>query len=234
MGKAGSTRRKQKQRRAERSAQAAARAVATAKAAEAFPVVDPVTDISHLRVSPEDVIKAGTATPPMRWRIARCSVQAEARVMRALQERRIAAYLPMHRFYRWPRGRKVHTERPLLVGYLFVGLAAHQDGFDFHAIDGIEGLLKRDGVTAQIDPWAVVQIAAMEASGAFDHTGARKAFAKGQLVKVVSGWAMGHEATVVEDTDGGLRVQFDDGIFNGSPVPIAHDHVEAVDAKEAA
>ena len=177
---------------------------------------------------------AGVRTEPMRWVIVRCAAMAEHKVMTALQEHRIMAYLPMHRFYRRPRGVLLRAERPLLVGYVFVGLAPHQSEYDLHQIDGIVGLLRRDGITATISPWAIVQIAAMEANGDFDHTGPRKpAYAKDQLVQIVAGWAVGHQAKVVEITDGGLRVQFE-GVFKGSPVPVTEDQVEAVDIPAAA
>lgn len=230
-------RRRQKQRRDQRAAQAAAQAVRTAEARSAAPrktTTDPLTDISALRVSVEDVMAAGVRTEPMRWVIVRCAAMAERKVMTALQEHRIMAYLPMHRFYRRPRGVLQRAERPLMVGYVFVGLAPHQSEYDLHLIDGIAGLLKSDGVTARINPWTIVQIAAMEAAGAFDHTGPRKpAYTKDQLVRVVSGWAMGHHARVVEATDGGLRVQFE-GVFKGSPVPVGEEQVEAVDIPAAA
>ena len=232
-------RRRQKRRRDQRAAQAAAQAVRTAEAMNAQAnrkaKPDPVTDISALRVSVEDVMAAGVRTEPMRWVIVRCVAMAERKVMTALQEHRIMAYLPMHRFYRRPRGVLLRAERPLLVGYVFVGLAPHQSEYDLHEIDGVAGLLKSDGVTARINPWTIVQIAAMEATGAFDHTGPRKpAYTKDQLVRIVSGWAKGHQAKVVEASDGGLRVEFPEGIFKGCEMPFAEDHVEAVDIGEAA
>ena len=230
-------RRRQKQRRDQRAAQAAAQAVRTAEARSAAPrkmTTDPLTDISALRVSVEDVMAAGVRTEPMRWVIVRCAAMAERKVMTALQEHRIMAYLPMHRFYRRPRGVLQRAERPLMVGYVFVGLAPHQSEYDLHLIDGITGLLKSDGLTARINPWTIVQIAAMEAAGAFDHTGPRKpAYTKDQLVRIVSGWALGHQAKVVEATEGGLRVQFE-GLFKGSPVPLHEDQVEPVEVPQAA
>lgn len=231
-------RRRQKQRRDQRAAQAAAQALRMAEAMEgrvkrsAKP--DRVTDISALRVSVEDVMAAGVRTEPMRWVIVRCGALAERKVMTALQEHRIMAYLPMHRFFRRLRGRRVFDARPLLVGYVFVGLAPHQSEYDLHQIDGVTGLLKSDGVTASVSPWTIVQIAAMEANGAFDHTGPKRpAYSKDQLVRIVAGWAMGHQAKVVEASDGGLRVQFE-GVFKGSPVSVPEDHVEAVDIPHAA
>jgi len=196
--------------------------------------VDPLTDISALRVSVEDVMAAGVRTEPMRWVIVRCAAMAERKVMVGLSEHRIMAYLPMHRFYRRIHGVRQTAARPLMVGYVFVGLAPHQSEYDLHQIDGVVGLLKADGLTAKINPWTIVQIAALEADGAFNHTGPRKpGYTKDQIVRIVSGWAVGHRAKVVEATDGGLRVRLE-GIFAGSPVPIQDDQVEAVDIERAA
>lgn len=221
-------RRRQKDRRAERAANAAHQSLrAVAAAIKNRPVVtERLTDISCLRVSVKDVMAAGVRTEPMRWVIARCSAMAERRAMSGLTERRFVAYMPMHRFYRRHHGSRVRAERPLLVGYVFVGLAPHQSEWDLRQIDGIDGVLKTDGATALINPWTVVQIAAMEADGAFDHTGPKKpVYAKDQLVRIVSGWAVGHIAKVVEATDGGLQLQFN-GVFKGG-VTMAEDHVEA-------
>lgn len=231
-----SKRLRQKRRREERAAMKAAQSVRAAEAASsAKPHREPLTDITALRVSVEDVMAAGVRTEPMRWVIVRCAGMAERKVMAALQEHRIMAYLPMHRFYRRPRGVLQRAERPLMVGYVFVGLAPHQSEYDLHQIDGVTGLLKSDGITARIDPWTVVQIAAMEAAGAFDHTGHRKpAYSKDQLVRIVSGWATGHEAKVIDVAGGGVRIEFPAGLFKGCKMPMPEDHIEAVDIAAAA
>lgn len=236
MGKAN-RRRRQKERRAKRAADAALRAVraAEANAVRAAKVAhDQVTDIATLRVSPADVMRAGVTTELMRWCIARCAPMAERKVMDALTERRIVGYLPMHRFYRRIRGVRHEAARPLMVGYIFVGLAAHQSTYDLRRISGVEGVLQSNGATAFISPWAVVQIAALEAARAFDHTSHKPAFVQGQVIKIVAGWAVGHQAKVTLADDGGLRVAFDTGVFKGHDVPYVPDHVEAVDEKVAA
>lgn len=225
-------RRRQKQRRTERSTLAASRVIPFAHRPMASG--DQVTDISALRVSPRDVMAAGTHSEPMRWCIARCSPLVEHKVMNALTERKIVGYLPMHRFYRRLRGRRIEAARPLMVGYIFVGLAPHQSTYDLRRISGIEGVLQSDGATAFISPWAVVQIAALEAARAFDHTSQKTAFSAGQLVRIVSGWAAGQQAKVIEASDGGIRVSFATGLFKGCKMPIPTDHVETVEEKLAA
>ncbi|TFW03971.1 hypothetical protein E4M02_02515 [Brevundimonas sp. S30B] len=205
-----------------------------AEAPQAPRPVDPLLDVAHLHVSPADVMASGVRTEPMRWCIARTGVMAERKVLTALRERRIAAYMPMNRFYRRPRGVKIETMRPLLVGYIFIGLAPHQAVYDLTQVDGIEGVLQTDGRTAIISPWSVVQIAAMEAAGIFDHTTSKRpAYCKDQLVRAVTGWATGHSARVVEIADGKLMVRFE-GVFRAEPIPMSADHFEPVDESEAA
>ena len=237
MGKANRKRR-QKERRATRAAEAALRAVRVAGAAgqtrTSKVTQDQVTDISALRVSPADVMAAGVRSEPMRWCIARCSPMAERKVMDAMTERKIVAYLPMHRFYRRLRGVRHEAARPLMVGYVFVGLAPHQSTYDLRRISGVEGVLQSNGATALISPWAVVQIAALEAARAFDHTSQKPTFTKDQIVRIVTGWASGHQAKVTLAEDGGLRLAFDAGLFKGCDVPYSPDQVEAVDEKIAA
>lgn len=225
-------RRRQKQRRADRSAEAAARVV---RFVPRQPVGgDQVTDISALRVSPADVMAAGVRSEPMRWCIARCSPMAERKVMDAMTERKIVAYLPMHRFYRRLRGVRHEAARPLMVGYVFVGLAPHQSTYDLRRISGVEGVLQSNGATAFISPWAVVQIAALEAARAFDHTSQKPTFSPGQIIRIVTGWAAGHQAKVIHADDGGLRVTFDAGLFKGCKMPMDPEHVETVEEKLAA
>ncbi|GEM_PF-2370940 len=234
-----SRRRRQKERRAQRASAAAqnsrglpSRSTAAHKGAKAQ---DPLTDISSLRVSVEDVMNAGVRNEPMRWCVARVSPTGERRVMEALKDRSIVAYMPMHRFRRRV-GRYTYTlARPLMVGYLFVGLAPHQSIYDLRGVDGVEGVLKRiGGETAFISPWAVVSIAALEAAGAFDRANRGPVFRKDQVVKIISGIAAGHEATVVDAEDGGLRVTFERGLFKGQALSMDADKVEPVEERDAA
>lgn len=220
--------------KAAEAARAAARAVRNADAPEQGRAVpEQLTDITALRVSPRDVQKAGVSTELMRWCIGRAAPMAERKVLEALRDRRITAYVPMSRFYRRIHGVRRLVERPLLVGYVFIGLAAHQSVYDLSLIDGIEGTLQSDGATAWVSPWAVLQIAAMEAAGQFDHTVKGKTFCQDQMVKVITGWATGHTAQIVEVKDGTLMVRFE-GVFEGKPVPLANDYVELVEERTAA
>lgn len=225
-----SRRRRSKQRKAIRAAEkAVARAIEASTAAEprAVAMIERVTDVTELRVSAADIVKAGTRTEAVRWCIARTAPQAERRIMDALTERRIIAYLPMHRFYTRARGMRRVVERPLMIGYVFVGLAPHQSVYDLRQIDGVEDTLKIDGATAWIDPWAVVQVAALERSGAFDRTASRASgFKVEDIVRVISGWATGHKAVVTKVEDGTLRITFDAGMFKGYEAPLSADAVE--------
>lgn len=180
-----SRRRRQKDRRRQR--QLAEANVSTPNITP--PVVhEPVTDISALIVSPDEVRLAGTASEPLVWYVASCEPMKERKAIDGLRERRIAAYLPMHRMWRWTRGRKRLIESPLFVGYVFVGLTPKQSVYDLLRIHGIDGLIEVQGKPARIDCWLIVQVAALEADGQFDHTGSKTPqYATKQKLKITAG-----------------------------------------------
>lgn len=238
MGQANRNRRRKARRAfaAQQTRLVAERALRAARASEPAPPADcPLTDISKLLVSPEDVEKAGTASQPLIWYVARCAPMGERKVLAACRERRFCAYLPNQRGWRWTRGHKRLIERPLFVGYLFIGLAGRQSIYDVAQIAGVEGFVESDGRPARIDPWLVLQIASLEAIGTFDHTGPRKStFAQDQLVRVVGGQFIGWLARVVGDDGERVRVQFEADMFRGSAIPLKVDQVAAVVEAKAA
>ena len=195
---------------------------------------DPLTDISHLVVSPEDVRRAGTASEAPRWVVVSCAPMGERKAIASLRERRLWAYLPMQRFCRYRHGRKHIVERPLMVGYLFAVLPVGWHPSEMQTVAGVDGVLtKMDGRIAVIDPWHLVQMAALEASGVFDHTGEKKGrFVIDQAVKISGGQFIGWLATVVGIDGDKVRVMLD-GQFKGV-IPIKEGQLEAVDAKQAA
>lgn len=232
-------RRRRKTNRAYEARQAALvadRAIAAAARADAeLAPACPLTDVSTLTVSVQDVEAAGTASDPLTWYIARCEPMAEQKAIRGLKERRIAAYVPVERRWRWSRSHKVLSVRPLFVGYLFLGLTKRQSVYHATMVSGIEGVVESFGRPAEIDAWAVLQIAAAELAGAFDHTGPKRpVYTKGQEVKVVAGQFAGFIAKVVEAKGGRLRILFEAGLFKGSPFPVDEEQVAAVDDRAAA
>lgn len=239
MGAANRRRRRKANRahEARQAAYAADRAIAAAEQADAaLAPVCPITDVSDLKISVQDLEAAGTESEVLTWFVARCEPGAERRALDGLRERRICAYLPVEKRWQWVRGRKRLIERPLFVGYLFVGIAMpRQSLYAVKRVSGIEGAVEVAGVPRAVDAWAVVQIAAAELSGLFDHTGPKRpVYAKDQKVKVVSGQFAGFIAKVVEAKGDRLRILFEAGLFKGSPFPVDDVQVSAVDDREAA
>lgn len=233
MGRA-STKRK---RKADRAAMAVltkqARKVVTGMTrAQAQP--DAVADISSLTVSVRDVEEAGTASEALRWFVARCEPMAERKVIDGLRERRISAYSPIEKRYRWSRGRKTLDARPLFVGYLFVALTPKQSLYDVCRISGVESIVETTGSKpAQVDGWVILQIACAEVLGLFDHTKrSGPVYVPGQSVAVTGGQFVGHSAKVVDASESKVRLMLE-GIFAGG-VTIPLDQVEAVDEQKAA
>lgn len=197
------------------------------------PALCPLTDISQLKVSPEDVAKAGVTSEPMRWVVVSCAPAGERKALAGLRERRFCAYLPMHRFRRLVREKFQIVERPLMVGYLFAGLTSRQTVHDLAAIDGVVSVLEVNGRPAVLSPWTVLRIAAMEASGSFDHTGQKKsAFTEGQPVKITGGQFIGWLATVVSAEGDAVRVALE-GRFKGE-IPLREGQVAPRDVQHAA
>lgn len=238
MGAANRRRRRKTSRayEARQAAVAAERAIAAADRVDTSPaVVCPITDISALKVSVQDVEAAGFASEVLTWYVCRCEPMAEQKALRGLRERRIAAYLPIERRWQWSRGHKRLSERPLFVGYLFFGISKRQSIYEAKGVSGIEGVVESFGEPAEIDPWAVLQIGAAELAGAFDHTGPKRpTYAKDQKVRVVSGQFAGFVAKVVEAKGDRLRILFEAGLFKGSPFPVDEVQVAAVEEQEAA
>lgn len=225
--------RRRKERRAWKARHQAVQAVARAEVPPR--AACPITDISTLVVSPEDVMRAGIASELPKWVVVSCAPMGERKAMASLRERRLWAYLPMQRFCRYSRGHKHVIERPLMVGYLFAILPKGWHPDDMQAIAGIDGVLKKmDGRAATIDPWVLVQLGALEASGVFDHSGESKSpFSEGQSVKITGGLFMGHLATVISIAGDSIRVNVDGRDVKGV-VPLAANQIAPHDAEQAA
>jgi transcriptional antiterminator RfaH len=237
MGKSGRNRRRKDQRayKARQAAFVAERTVAAADRAVVANDPCPITDISALNVSVHDVEAAGTASEAFMWYVGRCEPMAEQKALRGLRERRIAAYVPTERRWRWLQGHKRLVERPLFPGYIFLGLSARQSIYDATRVSGVESVVESFGQPALIDGWALVQIAAAELAGAFDHTGPkRQIYSRDQKVMVVAGQFAGFIAKVVEAKGDRLRILFEAGLFKGSPFPVDEGQVTAVDERAAA
>ncbi len=224
-------RRERREQRAEQVMQAV-RAVAAVKRA---PPVDPVLDISALQVSPEDVQAAGFATEILVWFIARCQPSSERKALAALRERRLSAYMPIERTAKKVRDARTVVERPLLTGYLFVGLPTEDHQHLVRHVTGIEGLVSVAGKAHVFSAWKVLAIAAAEAAGAFDRSGPRKpVYRHGQKVRVSRGQWLGQLAEIVDaSAEDRLRILIEGKFIHGE-VDVSNDEVEAVEEFHAA
>jgi len=241
MGRALSRQRKKANRKAQAAVKAAEQSIRAAAAADAALALakEMVTDVSALRVSVAEVEAAGTASEELRWFIARCEPMSERKTIDGLKERRITAYIPLERRYHWSKGRKRLIERPLFVGYLFVGLwflndrPARQTFHDVERVSGISGMVEVGGKRAQIDPWSLLQIAALESAGLFDHTEKKKpAYSAEQLIRVIGGPFAEAMGKVIDISGDRVRVQLV-GTYKGR-MDIKADQIAAVEDQEAA
>lgn len=204
--------------------------------------VDPkATAFEHrFTVTARDVERAGTADDPLDWYAVQTNPNCEERATAHLFERGFVAYLPRetnwHRATR--RGKaeatRVPKTRPLMTGYVFVGLCRNQHKrFDLvRGTDGVRGLVGVNGQPFMIPEGFVKALADREERGVFDHTRPTQARNKaGDKVKIVQGAFAGQVAEVLgEIEDGRLRVEIAELFGMAVPVDLDDDHVEQIAA----
>ena len=191
-----------------------------------------LTDISRLHASVDDVLKAGTASEPMTWYIARVEPRGERKALNGLIECGISAYLPCE--VRWMRHarKKERLALAMFPGYLFVGITARQSLYDVRSVDGVFGVVGQTvplPLTQAGIRW-LVALRSSELAGDFDRTKPSvREFAKGQKLRITEeGPLKGQVGTMVEMTsDKRVRVMLNAAI--GWDHCAANDKVEAVD-----
>lgn len=190
-------------------------------------------DFDRFYVTPADVERAGTADDALVWYVAQTNPQCEFKAAAHLFERGFIAYLPVEVNWHRPtrRGRaapeRVAKAKPLMTGYLFVGMGREQSVYRIRQTDGIRGLVGIEGTPFEIPASAIDKIRDREDRGVFDHTRPTRArHQAGDEVKVISGPFAGHLGQVLEAIpDGKLRVALA-GLFSHG-LPLDDDQVEA-------
>ena len=106
----------------------------------------------------------------MSWYVIRTSTRREVQALKALQELRIQAYLPMEDS--WTRhARKVEAKRyPLLPGYLFAYLPTDGAMIAAAHADAVHCIVSFGGRPQRVSAIDVGLIAAQEGLGVFDRT----------------------------------------------------------------
>lgn len=106
------------------------------------------------------------------WNVARTNPQRERRAMLALEERGFRVYLPMlTRFVRHARRKPEDADRPLFVGYLFVGLRPEEQSvYTVETTDGIAEVLRNATKPVVVSADTIAAIALSEITGQFDGT----------------------------------------------------------------
>lgn len=182
-----------------------------------------------------DVERAGTADDPLIWYAAQTNPNCEVRAEAGLQERGFVVYLPREtRWHRATRRGKAEAKRepksrPLMVGYLFVGMCRLQSVYHARQTDGIRSLVGVNGTPTAIPARFIERLKDREDRGYFDETrpitGRHKA---GDKVTVTEGPFAHRLGEVLEEIpDGRLRVEIA-GLFGvGVAVDLDDDHVEA-------
>lgn len=191
----------------------------------------------------------------LQWFCVKTNPQCEAKVRASLREQGFDAYLPETTVWRRTKlAKRERVNRPLLTGYLFVGIGPDARGgiYDVRMIDGVRGFVcNADGVPADFTEVPalddagqpvrgadgklvtfrpVYELQARQAAGEFDQTPARRSpFRKGGQAKILAGPFKGHVGEMLEaDDEGRVRLMLK-GIFKGGIV-VDDDHLEPVKA----
>lgn len=108
---------------------------------------------------------------PIQWFIVMTEPGRELRAWDWLREQGFTAYLPMETVWKTHRSKpRERVDRPLYVGYMFVGIASWQSHHAVRMIHGVRGFVMRQGQPAQVDPLFVYGLQASQCAGEFNRT----------------------------------------------------------------
>lgn len=111
------------------------------------------------------------------WFVVRSQVRQEDRAARSIQQAGFDVYLPTMRFEKKHRRNNTYSEveKPLMVGYLFVGFSTFARHFEkVRKCDGVYDFVKVMGEPIQVQGREVASIQTAEMEMAFDDTRAAR------------------------------------------------------------
>lgn len=162
----------------------------------------------------------------MRWFVVQTDPSGEAKAQRNLTEKGFTSYLPQETRWKRTKVSRERVNRPLMTGYMFVGISDGQAHAEVRSLDGIRAFVCVSGVPYEIPAQAVQSLRERELSGEFDYTPARKSiFRKGRRAKVLSGPFKGHIGEMLQAEDGRIRLMLN-GLFAGK-LWLEDDRLEA-------
>ncbi|WP_167765424.1 MULTISPECIES: transcription termination/antitermination protein NusG [unclassified Brevundimonas] len=121
------------------------------------------------------------------WFAMRTKSLCEHKVVIGLRERGFDAYLPAEADWKRNKtGSRERRERPLIPGYVFVGVGPGKSLYFAMQVESATGVVGWDGQAREIDPRFVYGLRARQAAGEFDHTASKRdAFRPGMKAKVL-------------------------------------------------
>jgi transcription antitermination factor NusG len=143
------------------------------------------------------------------WYIIVTNIRGERRAAVGLARKGVASYMPVS-VKKDLRSRKREPRvLALLPRYLFVGFESDAGFWKLRSVDGVESLVRFDGVPVRVPDRVIAAFVERELAGEFDETRERApvaAFEAGQAVEVASGPLSGLVAAVAR-CEPGQRVQ---------------------------
>lgn len=121
------------------------------------------------------------------WFAIRTRSLCEHKVVVGLRERGFDAYLPAEADWKRNKaGGRERRERPLIPGYVFVGVGEGKSLYFAMQVESAIGVVGWDGRAREIDPRFVYGLRSRQAAGEFDHTASKRdAFRKDMKAKVL-------------------------------------------------
>ncbi|MCB5173672.1 transcription termination/antitermination protein NusG [Microvirga lenta] len=149
-------------------------------------------------------------TPPetfegFTWFVVVCNPKCERRAQLGLRRAGYQTYLPQTKRWITHARKKAKRESPLFPRYLFLGIKPDQDFYRMRGVDGVEGLVRNDGVPVQIPapddhPHPLARLLDRELVGEFDFTRLPEVgpqFSPGEQVRLASAFLSEFQGQVV-------------------------------------
>ncbi len=162
------------------------------------------------------------------WYALKSRPNCERKAESSLKDRGFSVYVPMET--RWRRSKakdkRERHDRPLIPGYMFVGLSDGASLYFALQADGVASVVGWGGHARVIRPSFVYDLQARQVAGEFHHTPARRLNIKpGEKARILSGPFRDQIGQLVSADDNGRVTLFLEGIFSGN-IAIDGDAVE--------
>jgi len=131
------------------------------------------------------------------WHVAYTEPNAEASARDEIIELGFEVYMPVERYMKAHRGKRVEFTRPLFPRYLFVGVAMGQQWQPIKYVEGVHDVLRNNDIPSRVPVGVIDFLRKSESVGVFDRRkNAPNPFKIGEIVRVSEGPFSGLNARI--------------------------------------